>query len=324
MKTIVFLISALLALSACASSQEKTISVTQKEFAQQMAEWHGFDAAAISAWLNKAQHRDSIIEAMTRPAEGKPWHLYRKIFITNRRIKGGVSFFNTHRDLLQRAYDEHGVDPYVITAIIGVESSYGANTGSYPVIDALKTLSFGYPRRADFFRKQLEEFFLMAREENLDPMQPKGSYAGAMGMPQFIPSSFRSYAIDFDADGKRNLWDNHADIIGSVANYFAVHGWQKNQPVARLLPTKPEGLEPGSRRGQKPNISPEQLKNAGITLTNGGESVGITSIIKLQQEKAAEYWLGFNNFYVITRYNHSNLYAMAVYQLSEEIRKASK
>ncbi|OOY85603.1 hypothetical protein BOW14_10090, partial [Solemya velum gill symbiont] len=122
----------------------------------------------------------------------------------------------------------------------------------------------------------------------------------------------------------RNLWDNHADIIGSVANYFAVHGWQKNQPVARLLPTKPEGLEPGSRRGQKPNISPEQLKNAGITLTNGGESVGNTSIIKLQQEKAAEYWLGFNNFYVITRYNHSNLYAMAVYQLSEEIRKASK
>ncbi len=322
MKTIVFLLSALLALSACATSQEK-ITVTQKEFAEQMADRHGFDAAAINAWLDKAQHRDSIIEAMTRPAEGKPWHLYRKIFVTDKRISGGVTFVNTNRELLQRAYDEHGVDPYVITAIIGVETGYGANTGSYPVIDALKTLSFGYPKRADFFRKQLEEFFLMAREENLDPMQPKGSYAGAMGMPQFIPSSFRSYAIDFDADGKRNLWDNHADIIGSVANYFAVHGWQKNQAVARLLTAKPEGLQPGRRSGQKPDISPEQLKNAGITLAGNGENIGNTSIIELQQEKIAEYWLGFNNFYVITRYNHSNLYAMAVYQLSEEIRKAS-
>jgi membrane-bound lytic murein transglycosylase B len=323
MKTIVFLLSALLALSACATSQEK-VTVTQKEFAEQMADRHGFDAAAINAWLDKAQHRDSIIEAMTRPAEGKPWHLYRKIFVTDKRISGGVTFVNTNRELLQRAYDEHGVDPYVITAIIGVETGYGANTGSYPVIDALKTLSFGYPKRADFFRKQLEEFFLMAREENLDPMQPKGSYAGAMGMPQFIPSSFRSYAIDFDADGKRNLWDNHADIIGSVANYFAVHGWQKNQAVARLLTAKPEGLQPGRRSGQKPDISPEQLKNAGITLAGNGENIGNTSIIELQQEKIAEYWLGFNNFYVITRYNHSNLYAMAVYQLSEEIRKASK
>ncbi len=323
MKTIVFLLSALLALSACATSQEK-ITVTQKEFAEQMADRHGFDAAAINAWLDKAQHRDSIIEAMTRPAEGKPWHLYRKIFVTDKRISGGVTFVNTNRELLQRAYDEHGVDPYVIAAIIGVETGYGANTGSYPVIDALKTLSFGYPKRADFFRKQLEEFFLMAREENLDPMQPKGSYAGAMGMPQFIPSSFRSYAIDFDADGKRNLWDNHADIIGSVANYFAVHGWQKNQAVARLLTAKPEGLQPGRRSGQKPDISPEQLKNAGITLAGNGENIGNTSIIELQQEKIAEYWLGFNNFYVITRYNHSNLYAMAVYQLSEEIRKASK
>ncbi len=323
MKTIVFLLSALLALSACATSQEK-ITVTQKEFAEQMADRHGFDAAAINAWLDKAQHRDSIIEAMTRPAEGKPWHLYRKIFVTDKRISGGVTFVNTNRELLQRAYDEHGVDPYVITAIIGVETGYGANTGSYPVIDALKTLSFGYPKRADFFRKQLEEFFLMAREENLDPMQPKGSYAGAMGMPQFIPSSFRSYAIDFDADGKRNLWDNHADIIGSVANYFAVHGWQKDQAVARLLTAKPEGLQPGRRSGQKPDISPEQLKNAGITLAGNGENIGNTSIIELQQEKIAEYWLGFNNFYVITRYNHSNLYAMAVYQLSEEIRKASK
>ncbi len=323
MKTIVFLLSALLALSACATSQEK-ITVTQKEFAEQMADRHGFDAAAINAWLDKAQHRDSIIEAMTRPAEGKPWHLYRKIFVTDKRISGGVAFVNTNRELLQRAYDEHGVDPYVIAAIIGVETGYGANTGSYPVIDALKTLSFGYPKRADFFRKQLEEFFLMAREENLDPMQPKGSYAGAMGMPQFIPSSFRSYAIDFDADGKRNLWDNHADIIGSVANYFAVHGWQKDQAVARLLTAKPEGLQPGRRSGQKPDISPEQLKNAGITLAGNGENIGNTSIIELQQEKIAEYWLGFNNFYVITRYNHSNLYAMAVYQLSEEIRKASK
>jgi membrane-bound lytic murein transglycosylase B len=323
MKTIVFLLSALLALSACATSQEK-VTVTQKEFAEQMADRHGFDAAAINAWLDKAQHRDSIIEAMTRPAEGKPWHLYRKIFVTDKRISGGVTFVNTNRELLQRAYDEHGVDPYVITAIIGVETGYGANTGSYPVIDALKTLSFGYPKRADFFRKQLEEFFLMAREENLDPMQPKGSYAGAMGMPQFIPSSFRSYAIDFDADGKRNLWDNHADIIGSVANYFAVHGWQKDQAVARLLTAKPEGLQPGRRSGQKPDISPEQLKNAGITLAGNGENIGNTSIIELQQEKIAEYWLGFNNFYVITRYNHSNLYAMAVYQLSEEIRKASK
>lgn len=323
-KTIISLTSMLLIVSACVTTQAVAVTDTEKGFASYMAKEHGFNKREITRLLNKAEHKQSIINAMTRPAEGKPWHEYRKIFLRDNRINQGVTFYNKHLALLQRAEKELDVDPFIITAIIGVETMYGGNTGSYRVIDALKTLGFGYPKRANFFRKQLEEFFLMCREEGIDPLQPMGSYAGAMGMPQFIPSSFRSWAIDFDGDNKRDLWNNPADIIGSVANYFVAHGWIKDAPVARKLSVAPKGLEVGSRRGQKPNISRQQLASSGIKLKSNEAGVEMASLIELQQPDNKDYWLGFNNFYVITRYNHSNLYAMAVYQLSEAIRTAAK
>ena len=318
MKPIILFLAITLSATACATNEPKMM--TEKAFATEMAEKHGFEAKQITAYLDQARHKDSIVKAMDRPAEAKPWHKYRNIFLQKDRIEEGVDFFNKHEKVLKRAESELGVDPYIITAIIGVETKYGQNTGSFRVIDALKTLGFGYPRRAEFFRGQLEAFFLMCREEGIDPLKPKGSYAGAMGMPQFIPSSFRSYAIDFDGDNKRDLWHNTADVIGSVANYFKMHGWKSGQPVTRKLDIPPKGLEAGSRRGQKPNYTLDQLKSAGILLVNNDSGIDMASLVKLQQESSSDYWLGFNNFYVITRYNHSNLYAMAVYQLSEAIR----
>lgn len=294
--------------------------MTEAEFAEEMAAKHGLDADFILSNLQRAQHQDSIIAAMTRPAEAMPWHRYRTIFLTDTRTQGGVAFYQAHKDLLQRAEREYGVDPYVITAIIGVETNYGANTGSHRVIDALKTLGFGYPPRAEFFRTQLGEFFLMAQEEGFDPQEPKGSYAGAMGMPQFIPSSFRAYAIDFDGDGRRDFWGSTDDVIGSVANYLAVHGWQAGQPIAVALETRPVGLEPGSRRGQKPNLIQDELLQAGVDLRAYAPQLNQAALIELEMEDSMAYWLGFDNFYAITRYNHSNLYAMAVTQLAEAIR----
>ncbi len=293
--------------------------VSEAEFAAEMAAQHGLDADTILWHLERAEHQESIIAAMTRPAEAMPWHRYRTIFLTDTRTQGGVAFYQQHRELLERAEREYGVDAFVITAIIGVETNYGANTGSHRVIDALKTLGFGYPPRATFFRTQLGEFFLMAEEEGMDPQEPKGSYAGAMGMPQFIPSSFRAYAIDFDGDGRRDFWSSTADVIGSVANYLAVHGWRANQPIAVLLEQQPLGLEAGSRRGQKPNLSRQELVAAGVQMPANAELTH-AALIELELAEGHEYWLGFDNFYAITRYNHSNLYAMAVTQLAAAIR----
>jgi membrane-bound lytic murein transglycosylase B len=299
------------------------LSGAEKEFAAQMAEQHGFDRAWVEQQLDAARHQQDIIDAITRPAEAMPWHRYRKIFMTDERIDGGVEFLRTHRELLERAEAEYGVAPEIVTAIIGVETKYGQVTGKHRVIDALKTLGFGYPKRADFFRKQLEEFLLMMREEEMDPQQPLGSYAGAMGMPQFIPSSFRAFAVDFDKDGKRDLWDNTADVIGSVANYFAEHDWRRDEAIAYPLATRLSGIEPGDRRGQKPNLKRSDLQRlkAQLVLPGGLSADELFALLEYEQPDGHDYWLGLHNFYVITRYNHSNLYAMAVYQLSEAINQ---
>ena len=218
------------------------------------------------------------------------------------------------------AEQQYGVPPLVIVAIIGVETRYGANLGKHRVIDALKTLGFGYPKRADFFREELEQYLLMAREEALDPLKPLGSYAGAMGKPQFIASSFRRYAVDFDGDGRRDLWDSDADAIGSVANYLAEHAWRHGDPVAQRVTGDETTLESLADGGSKPDHQLADLARLGVNFT-AGEPKRMARLIGLEQEKGNEYWLGFDNFYVITRYNHSNLYAMAVHQLSEAIRK---
>ncbi|MCW9058621.1 MAG: lytic murein transglycosylase B [Gammaproteobacteria bacterium] len=293
-----------------------------KAFIDEMVERHAMDRAELTGLFAEAQVRDDILRAISRPAEGKPWHEYRPIFLTRSRIDGGVAFWNEHADILARVEKAFGVDAQVIVAIIGVETRYGGNTGSYRVIDALSTLAFEYPPRAKFFRSELEQFLLLTKEERVDRREARGSYAGAMGHGQFISSSYRNFAVDFDGDGRRDLWDSREDIIASVANYLSVHGWQLGAPVAERVEPKTRPPEELTGAGIKPSLTPAQLEAAGIQSRQAEGADTKAALITLEQQDGPEYWLGFNNFYVITRYNRSPLYAMAVYQLSEEIREA--
>ncbi len=289
-------------------------------FAQDMAERHGFDASQISQTLSGAERRQDILDAISRPAEAKPWFEYRPIFLTPSRIGGGVEFWDRHETLISRASDEFGVDPAVIVAIIGVETRYGEITGRYRVLDALATLAFHYPPRSSFFRRELEEFFLLGRDEPFELTEVKGSYAGAMGYGQFIPSSYRAYAVDFDDDGRRDLWQP-ADAIGSVANYFHEHGWRPGEPVAVRAEVAPNA-RPIADAPIKPEWSLAELAQRGFTPEQPVEAGPEATLIALEQPDGNEYWLGFHNFYVISRYNRSALYSMAVLQLSRAIEEA--
>jgi membrane-bound lytic murein transglycosylase B len=289
-----------------------------------MVKRHQFQRAELVALFDQARKRDDILEAIARPAEKtKPWYEYRQIFLTPERISGGVDFWRDNAAILKRAASHFEVDPAIIVAIIGVETRYGKHTGSYRVIDALSTLAFDYPPRSKFFRSELEQFLILTREEDVDVMEVKGSYAGAMGYGQFIPSSYRNYAVDFSGDGKRNLWNDLDDIIGSVANYFHRHGWNVQEPVgARVTAGKPldnfttsEDLKPG-----KTTVGDYTAKGV-ITAPKLPAGLPV-ALLELEQAEGPEYWLTGNNFYVITRYNRSPLYAMAVFQLSEAIRHA--
>ena len=311
---------ALLAFLPLLPLEAATLQEEELAFAREMAGKHGFEQSWVEQQLEAAEHREQIIAAITRPAEAMPWHRYRKIFMTEERIAGGLEFLEKHHDLLIRAEAEYGVPPEIVTAIIGVETKYGKITGSHRVIDALKTLGFGYPKRGEFFRRQLEEFLLMMREEQMDPQQPLGSYAGAIGMPQFIPSSFRAFAVDFDGDGKRNLWDNPADVIGSVANYLHRHGWEYGQPVtSRAQVAEGADLDRVSRRNLKPEATVAELGAAGFTPVDGQPGNLPAAVTRLREEDGDSYWLTYRNFYVITRYNRSPLYAMAVHDLAQAI-----
>lgn len=293
-------------------------------FISEMQTKHGFDKAVLEGLFSQTRMQSSIIKAISRPAEKrKEWYDYRKIFITQSRIDLGVDFWNQHTDLLKQAEQKYAVPPEIIVAIIGVETRYGRNTGSYRVIDALSTLAFDYPPRSKFFRSELKHYLLMTREEQVDPMSLKGSYAGAMGQPQFISSSFRSYAIDFDGDGKRDIWNNPADAIGSVANYFVRHGWKGGHKVTQPIhPSNSTDKNLLKEKSLKPSHSLASLRQNGFTgIDKSLEDKTLAAIINLNGDAGPEHWLGLNNFYVITRYNHSALYAMAVYQLAEEVRK---
>lgn len=289
-----------------------------REFVGQMVARHGFDEKILTYWLQDVEQQKTALEAIARPAEAKPWKDYRPIFITSRRISKGVEFWQANRELLARAEQHYGVPAEIIVAIIGVETFYGKRIGSYPVLDALTTLGFDYPPRASFFRKELEQFLLMSREEKFDPRTLKGSYAGAMGMPQFISSSFRAYAVDFDGDGQRDLWNSTADVVGSVANYFSRHGWQSGKPIV----TRASVIKPADDLGDKqmkPHKTVADFKQLGVSPMKPFSNEEMATLLKLQGSDGDEYWLGLHNFYVITRYNHSPLYAMAVYQLSQAV-----
>lgn len=290
-------------------------------FAKEMATKHQFDESELFQLLSSMQHRQDIIQRITKPAEGLPWHRYRNIFIKDKRIEQGVAFWQKHEALLNKAYQEYGVDPSIIVGIIGVETFYGRIQGKFPVIEALHTLGFYYPKRSKFFRSELGHFLILARQQGWELDSVNGSYAGAMGMGQFISSSYRNFGVDFDGDGKINLFDNPADMIGSVANYFKRHGWSAGGFVAEKIDFK-EAYRSLLQKGLKLNNKLADVSAAGIdtnALDGKTQKAGIFSFEQIQGDK--EYWLAGDNFYAITRYNHSELYALAAFQLSELIER---
>lgn len=288
------------------------------EFVGEMTRDYGFAGEQLVELFAQVERKQAILDAISRPAEkAKPWKDYRPIFITDKRISKGVEFWKQHEETLARAEAEYGVPAQVIVAIIGVETFYGGNTGSWRVMDALSTLAFDYPPRAPFFRKELREFLLLTREEQVEPLSMTGSYAGAMGLPQFMPSSFRAYAVDFDGDGHINIWNNPADAIGSVASYFKRHHWQPGQPVVSTATVKGVRAEEGLTVGLDPVKTVGELRALGWTSADPlADDLPVTAF-RLEGADGAEHWLGLPNFFVITRYNRSVMYAMAVNQLAE-------
>lgn len=293
-------------------------------FVDYTAQTYNVDPQAIRDTLAQAQFKQSIIDAISRPAEKvRPWRDYRPIFLNDARIDGGRAFYAENREALDRIAAETGVPAEYIVAIIGVETSYGRITGNYRVLDALYTLAFWHPRRAPFFAGELAQLFALTKEEpQLDILALEGSYAGAMGMGQFMPSSYRNWAKDGDGDGRRDLLAHKPDVFASIANYFVVHGWQRGGAVvaratrdAGAADFDPDSLDP---------VYPQAALAARGYRPQPGEPVAEgATLLSLDGDAGREYWLGYRNFYVITRYNHSPMYALAVHQLAQAIRSGS-
>ena len=298
-----------------------------QQFIDKMVNKHGFDRQQLQEILSQAKRLDSVLRLMdnqapitsVKPPSGPngAWLRYRKKFITPDNVQNGVVFWNQYEDALNRAWQVYGVPPEIIVGIIGVETRWGRVMGKTRILDALATLSFNYPRRAEYFSGELETFLLMARDEQDDPLNLKGSFAGAMGYGQFMPSSYKQYAVDFSGDGHINLWDP-VDAIGSVANYFKAHGWVKGDQVAVMA----NGQAPGLPNGFKTKYSISQLAAAGLTPQQPLGNHQQASLLRLDVGTGYQYWYGLPNFYTITRYNHSTHYAMAVWQLGQAVAPA--
>ena len=318
---LLILLFSFVSLTACAAQAPVKQNIYD-DFIEKMVTEHQFNREELTALLNKAVVKESILKAMSSPAEKRlEWHSYRKIFLKPNRINGGVQFWQENKALLDVASKKYGVPAEIIVAIIGVETRYGGNTGSYKVLDALTTLGFHFPKRAKFFKSELEHFLLLCREEGFDPYEPKGSYAGAMGKSQFISSSYRAYAVDGDGDNKRDLWNSHADIINSIAHYFSKHGWQNSPLITQQTTVEGDAYKSLINRSLKPKNTLKQLAEKHVAIPSDLAEDTVVKLLELQQKDHAEFWLTFHNFYVITRYNHSHLYAMAVYQLGQEIKQ---
>ena len=290
------------------------------QFLDAMAQRHSFEPQELQRWFGQAEIKRDILNAIARPREALPWHQYKKSFVKAELAQKGAAYWRRHSAALTRAQAQYQVPPEIILAIIGVETQFGRNTGRYAVIDALTTLAFAYPPRADFFRGELEQFLLLARDLRLDPLKLKGSYAGAMGIGQFIPSSYRNYAVDFDGDGQRDLFNNADDAIGSVANYFYAHGWKSGEPVISAVRADNALLASLDTNELEPKLGPEQLRKYGIVPLAPGNPALPATVLRLQDAEGPLYLLGYHNFYVITRYNRSRHYALAVYELAQLIR----
>jgi membrane-bound lytic murein transglycosylase B len=291
-------------------------------FIDEMVGKHQFRRAELQRLIAKVQPRPSIIRAMTAPATARPWYEFRGTYVNRIRIDGGVKFWRVHAHAVERASREYGVPEELIVATIGIETHYGRNTGGFRVLEALSMLAFQYPPRAEFFRRELEEYLLLAREAGLDPMAVRGSYAGAIGIPQFLPSSYRAYAVDFDRDGARDLIGTPADAIGSVANYYRQYGWREGEAVAVPAEASGSAVDTAKIGDIKPQTPVGELRRRGVVplAAVGDDAEAVLFVV--ETETGPRYWLGLNNFYVITRYNRSVNYAMAVLELATELRAA--
>ena len=312
---------ALLFAAAGAPAQTFDRETEIKPFAESLSKSTDLEVEKIVATLSQARVLDTVLKAISRPAEGLPWYKYRPIFLSVTRIDKGVAFWREHRDTVARAERRFGVDASVIVAIIGVETLYGQRAGNLRILDSLATLAFRYPKRAKFFRRELEQFLILTHEEGLDVLALKGSYAGAMGIPQFISSSYRNYAIDFDGDGVRDLINSPADAIGSVASYLKRHGWQRGQLVALPAEVSRTAHEELVAPGVEPNMLVADMVARGVSVSDRGVLDQRGALLEFELKSGHVHWIGLRNFYAITRYNHSQLYALAVHQLAQEIEK---
>jgi membrane-bound lytic murein transglycosylase B len=306
------------------ATQCHAVSVQRAEvrsFINHMVDSKGFERTALTKLLREAQTQASIIDAMNRPAEkAKLWYEYRQIFLTEKRIRDGIAFWQEHRAELDQAAAQTGVEAQYIVAILGVETQYGRQTGRYRVLDALATLAFDYPERSRFFTAELEQFLLLTREQKIDPLMATGSYAGAMGAPQFMPSSYRRYAVDGSGDGRIDLWTNWLDVFLSVGNYFREHGWQHGEPVMaeaelpllQLAPTDGRRFDLEERVGG--------LKAQGVQFDTSQPASAPAFVVAVDRPDGLHWRVGFKNFYVITRYNRSALYAMAAAELAAALK----
>ena len=326
---LVFVIMTMVGISAPAAQRYYSDRPEVREFIDGFAKEHDLNRAELLGMFRRAHRQQAVLDAMSRPAErALIWSEYKPIFVTDASAKKGAKFWQSHAEHLEKAQQHYGVPPEIIVAIIGVETRYGKSKGNHPVFDTLVTLGFDGESRTAFFRRELGEFLLLAKDERFDPFSVKGSYAGAMGIPQFIASSFRAYAVDYDGDGRRDLFANPADAIGSVANYFKRHGWRSNEMISApvsIINKKAIAHAVGrGRKGLKPSMSIAELQKAGVEYDSSLQSTNpeqLAVLLEFENDDGAEYWLGMKNFYVITRYNMSSMYAMAVYQLSQGIKQ---
>jgi membrane-bound lytic murein transglycosylase B len=291
-----------------------------RQFVDTMVEKHGYNRDDLLAVLQEAESQEAILTAISKPAEKTlTWSEYRKIFLTPERIDAGVAFWREHKADLRRISEETGVSCEVLVGIIGVETYFGRITGKYRVLDALATLAFDYPPRSKFFMRELEEFLLLVREEGMEATAATGSYAGAMGAPQFMPSSFRAYAVDSNDDGKRDIWSDWQDVIGSVANYFVAHGWERKKSVVAQASLGVEWNGELPANTLTPTETVDSLSRQGVMFAASLPGDYKSQLLTLAGTDGDEHWVGFHNFFVITRYNRSVMYALAVHQLGQEI-----
>ena len=310
---------ALLVLAVPARAQQ-ALAPEIEAFIGEMTDKHQFDPGALRSLFRQAQPRPEILRAISTPITALPWHEFRGRFMDAARINGGIRFWREHAATLEKASREFGVPEEIIVATIGVETLYGRNTGTHRVLEALAMLAFQYPPRAALFRSELEQYLLLVREAGFDAMGIRGSYAGAIGIPQFLPSSYRRYAVDFNGDGRRDLMKTPADAIGSVANYYKSFGWRSGEGITVPAEVDPGDAQPLLEIGLLPQLSVRELKRFGVMPAAAVDEGAKAALFTAQAATGPLYWLGLNNFYVITRYNRSVNYALVVQELARELR----